>query len=227
MRVNEIGPEDAKEAASSLLENAGLTAEQLDARRAYMREYMNRKNRNLTPEQRAEKLARDRENARLRRLKLTPEQRKAASIAAAEDTRVRRASLTREQLSAEYKKNSDRRREREVDPDVRAQRLAMNKRFTDALRDTALRRYGGTPPTCACCGEHRREFLAIDHIGGGGNKHRKEVKKATIYSWLKREGYPDGFRVLCHNCNMAIGFYKTCPHDLEKVVPIRTSKGGD
>lgn len=30
--------------------------------------------------------------------------------------------------------------------------------------------------------------------------------------WCRRNGYPKGFRVLCHNCNMAIGFYGYCPH---------------
>lgn len=33
--------------------------------------------------------------------------------------------------------------------------------------------YGGA---CACCGESREPFLAIDHIAGGGNKHRKEIR---------------------------------------------------
>jgi len=37
-----------------------------------------------------------------------------------------------------------------------------------------------------------------------------------FYSLLRRLGYPDGFRVLCHNCNMAYGFYKTCPHVRER-----------
>jgi len=26
------------------------------------------------------------------------------------------------------------------------------------------------------------------------------------------QGYPTGFRVLCHNCNQAIGLYGYCPH---------------
>jgi hypothetical protein len=33
-----------------------------------------------------------------------------------------------------------------------------------------------------------------------------------LYLWLKRNNYPTGFRVLCHNCNLAIGFYGYCPH---------------
>lgn len=63
---------------------------------------------------------------------------------------------------------------------------------------------------CVCCGETQNEFLAIDHMNGGGNKHRKEVRH--VYRWIKNNGFPDGFQVLCHNCNMAKGFYGECPH---------------
>ena len=77
-------------------------------------------------------------------------------------------------------------------------------------RDTVLAHYGGH---CACCGETEREFLALDHIDGGGSKHRAEVGGgAHMVDWIIREGFPDGFRVLCHNCNQAIGYYGECPH---------------
>lgn len=76
----------------------------------------------------------------------------------------------------------------------------------------AIDHYGGK---CACCKENRREFLAIDHIGGGGEKHRKQLGMrggANFYQWLRTRGYPPGFRVLCHNCNHALGAYGYCPH---------------
>lgn len=57
---------------------------------------------------------------------------------------------------------------------------------------------------CACCNESWLDFLVIDHVGGGGNRHRVEVGEAgRFYSWLKRNGYPAGFQVLCADCNMA------------------------
>jgi hypothetical protein len=81
-------------------------------------------------------------------------------------------------------------------------------------RAEVLIHYGGR---CACCGEDRYEFLAIDHINGGGNRERKELgaKEAGSELWLrlKRLGYPDGFRVLCHNCNNAIAHYGRCAHE--------------
>jgi hypothetical protein len=30
--------------------------------------------------------------------------------------------------------------------------------------------------------------------------------------WLRKNGFPKGFRVLCHNCNFAHGHYGYCPH---------------
>jgi hypothetical protein len=30
---------------------------------------------------------------------------------------------------------------------------------------------------------------------------------------LITNGFPSGFRTLCHNCNMAKGLYGTCPHE--------------
>jgi hypothetical protein len=62
-------------------------------------------------------------------------------------------------------------------------------------------------------------FLAIDHIGGGGNQHRRELgnkdrvaSSGQILRWLEQQGYPPGFRTLCHNCNYATAGGRTCPH---------------
>lgn len=55
-------------------------------------------------------------------------------------------------------------------------------------------------------------FLCIDHIDGGGNKHRAEIK-GDFYRWLIDNNFPPGFQTLCHNCNMAKGLYGRCPHE--------------
>lgn len=73
-------------------------------------------------------------------------------------------------------------------------------------------------PECACCGEGRIEFLTIDHVNGGGTKHRKEINKSSgshFYKWLIDNNFPEGFRVLCFNCNCSLGFHGYCPHGLK------------
>ena len=42
------------------------------------------------------------------------------------------------------------------------------------IRKRVIEIYGGK---CECCGETRYEFLALDHIYGGGTKHKKELKE--------------------------------------------------
>lgn len=78
------------------------------------------------------------------------------------------------------------------------------------LKREVIGHYGGR---CTCCGETELVFLALDHINGGGNAHRKSVGAGNFYSWVKQNGYPDGLQVHCHNCNWA-KTHGGCPHQL-------------
>ena len=80
------------------------------------------------------------------------------------------------------------------------------------IRWDVLTHYSGDPPFCGCCGESYYEFLSIDHINGGGRQDRVINGWSRLYEQLKADGFPAGFRVLCHNCNQAIGHYGFCPH---------------
>jgi hypothetical protein len=59
-------------------------------------------------------------------------------------------------------------------------------------------------------------FLTIDHINGGGEKHRKELKLnagTQFYRWLRNNGYPEGYQVMCYNCNCGKAKNgNVCPH---------------
>lgn len=77
-------------------------------------------------------------------------------------------------------------------------------------RQVAIDAYGGK---CACCGTSIYEFLAIDHVNGGGRKERESLSTHQIVLKVIRLGFPSDYRVLCHNCNMAIGFHGFCPHN--------------
>ena len=74
-------------------------------------------------------------------------------------------------------------------------------------RRKVIQHYGNK---CACCGEERYEFLSIDHINGGGKKMGIYGDKLRWY--IIRNKFPDEFRILCHNCNQALGAYGYCPH---------------
>lgn len=78
-----------------------------------------------------------------------------------------------------------------------------------------LTHYSGGTPVCACCGEFRISFLALDHINGGGNQERKITGEGMQFVyWLKRNGFPEGIQVLCHNCNQSKHSLGVCEHML-------------
>lgn len=85
------------------------------------------------------------------------------------------------------------------------------KQWRLRLRREMLDAYGHK---CACCGETKMEFLALDHRFNDGKADRARFKNiCPFYVWLKKQGFPkDRYQLLCHNCNMAKAFYGTCPH---------------
>jgi hypothetical protein len=93
---------------------------------------------------------------------------------------------------------------------VTAERLRSLAR-TWVLKKEVINHYGGR---CSCCGESEMMFLAMDHINNDGCGERKEdPSKYRINRWLKKNRYPDGYQILCHNCNLGKHFNKgVCPH---------------
>lgn len=79
-------------------------------------------------------------------------------------------------------------------------------------RRLCIEYYSKGKMVCACCNESEYLFLTIDHINGGGLEHRKQIGAGNLYSWLKVNNFPLGFRVLCYNCNQVRGHYGKCPH---------------
>ncbi len=82
-------------------------------------------------------------------------------------------------------------------------------------RMTVLKHYSNGTPTCACCDESHIEFLELDHTNNNGAEHRKKIGRTTIYSWVIKNNFPEGFQVLCANCNQSRGRYGYCPHTKE------------
>lgn len=87
------------------------------------------------------------------------------------------------------------------------------------LKHEVFAHYGG--PRCACCGETGLAFLSLDHVAGNGAEQRKELGLTGLkfYRWLKKQGFPSGFQVLCMGCNWAKRRHRFCPHQLIREKP--------
>ena len=73
----------------------------------------------------------------------------------------------------------------------------LQKEVLLRLRKIVIEHYGGI---CKCCKEKDIKFLVIDHVNGGGNKHRKEIRKGgggNFYRWLK-----NSFKYFCLCCQV-------------------------
>lgn len=95
---------------------------------------------------------------------------------------------------------------------------AKNARHRVALKQEVYAAYGGF--VCACCGETEPKFLCLDHVENDGARHRKEMGGGgdRILRWLKRNGFPRGFRVVCANCNQGKQLNGgVCPHQESRV----------
>lgn len=94
--------------------------------------------------------------------------------------------------------------------------LQKQREYRSKIKVIVFSHYCQNQIECECCGEKSVEFLSIDHIDGGGTKHRKQIGRGNLYNWLVKNNFPEGYRVLCHNCNQAIGMYGKCPHNILK-----------
>jgi len=83
------------------------------------------------------------------------------------------------------------------------------------LKMRAIDHYSDGTRRCVCCGENLFEFLTIDHLQNAPHKRNRKDGGTGFFYWLKKHGYPEGFRVLCMNCNFSIGKFGYCPHSPE------------
>ena len=74
----------------------------------------------------------------------------------------------------------------------------MNK-YYEGRREKVLTHYGNGKLACVRCGFDDIRALSIDHIDGGGSRHRKSLHK-DFYAWLIENDYPLGYQTFCMNC---------------------------
>lgn len=94
--------------------------------------------------------------------------------------------------------------------------IADAKEYRRLMKKCVIEHYGNK---CACCGESNIAFLQIDHIAENGNEHRRAIGRSSgigFYTWLKKNNFPEGFQVLCCNCNLGKHWNGgVCPHQQE------------
>lgn len=81
--------------------------------------------------------------------------------------------------------------------------LINHKKWANNLKEEVLAYYSNkNKPSCKRCGFSDIRALSIDHINGGGRKHFLQIKGGgtRIYQWLRSHNYPEGYQVLCMNC---------------------------
>lgn len=76
------------------------------------------------------------------------------------------------------------------------------------LKKTIIQHYS-KEMKCANCGLADLKNLTVDHINGGGERHRRNYGLTgggyTFYYWLKKKNFPKGYQILCFGCNIEKG----------------------
>jgi hypothetical protein len=80
-------------------------------------------------------------------------------------------------------------------------RREQRRAYDYALKLEVFDHYSKGTFKCCRCGFADLRALSIDHINGGGTEHRKIIPGHKMYVWLRKNNYPEGFQVLCMNCN--------------------------
>ena len=100
-------------------------------------------------------------------------------------------------------------------------RLKLLQHYSQHLSTSSI-------PCCNCCGEtFHVDFLAIDHITGKKQMdsepelvrmgYNSKLDGLDLVNWITCNDFPEGFQILCHNCNHAKGMKKNnnkCPHEI-------------
>lgn len=133
------------------------------------------------------------------------------------DHRCKNCNVVRGQIY--YKNNLERCRAnaRKSHYKNREKKIERMRLYGKKQKELILNHYG---KGCACCGEREIVFLTIDHINGGGTKHRKSLSGGGrfFYRWIIKNNFPSGLRVLCFNCNSGRALNKgICPHEEVKL----------
>ena len=119
------------------------------------------------------------------------------------------AEQRREYQRAYYAKNINK---------MRKKRIKERKLYVVRIRAKVFAHYSKNGEIkCACCACTDEWALKLDHIHNNGAEERKHFRKGCgsgthFYSWLLRNNYPEGYQILCRNCNWGKKLFGECPH---------------
>ena len=89
-------------------------------------------------------------------------------------------------------------------PICRQKRRMQQKNLILKMKLRVIAHYSNGQNTCARCNFSDVRALQIDHINGGGTKEVRELNETfgmSFYSYLIVSDFPEGYQVLCANCN--------------------------
>jgi len=107
------------------------------------------------------------------------------------------------------------------------EKIKNNKERLRVIKYYSLKLSMSDTPCCKCCGENFHvDFLALDHIAGRKKMNTEpklldkgyssKLRGKGLHSWIIKNNFPEGFQILCSNCNFAKGMTKNnnvCPHE--------------
>ena len=90
---------------------------------------------------------------------------------------------------------------------IRKQKREYSHRKRKEIRLEVLSYYAKGIPRCANvkCPHYTNpiyESLQLDHINGGGRKERSGIGPNDLLRLIKKNGFPEGYQILCANCNI-------------------------
>lgn len=83
-------------------------------------------------------------------------------------------------------------------------RLCHNRKCVENQKKTRriiVKHYSNNTFKCSECGESRYQCLDLDHIYNNGKEDRTTTNPYVLYRRLIKNGFPEGYQILCRNCN--------------------------
>lgn len=120
----------------------------------------------------------------------------------------------KEKLKRSYQRNKKTRRKQQND--YHRTQYKNDKKFKETVqkrnhnwvrknKEKVISNYSNGEMKCAVCGIDDFDLLTMDHIYGGGSRFKREYKERTgknfhLHTFLIKNNFPPGYRVLCWNC---------------------------